>query len=350
MRRCWSATRITARCARAARVLFAELGETLPAILVCDRYGAYRKLARELAGRFVLATCWVHARRDFFGAEQRHPELALIRTLIAEHDPPLNRAALSRVVCERLDWRKPDGGLKDMSARVALLRMHREGVIALPPARKRPGPRKPIAPSPETDPPSLFEPPTSLEAVRPLCIESVASRTEGRLWNAFVARYHYLGHHPLPGAQMRYFVRANNGEALAVLGFGAAAWKTAPRDEFIGWSPAVRQRNLALVVNNARFLILPWIRIDNLASHLLAQLQRRLPHDWERRYALRPVLLETFCESARFLGTCYQSANWLCVGHTQGRGKLDVHRQSSVPVKSVWLKPLHKNWRQILCR
>ena len=235
-------------------------------------------------------------------------------------------------------------------ARVALLRMHREGVIALPPARKRPGPRKPIAPSPETDPPSLFEPLTSLEAVRPLCIEPVASRAEGRLWNAFVARYHYLGHHPLPGAQMRYFVRATNAEPLAVLGFGAAAWKTAPRDEFIGWSPAVRQRNLALVVNNARFLILPWIRIRNLASHLLAQLQRRLPHDWERRYAVRPVLLETFCESARFLGTCYQSANWLCVGHTQGRGKLDVHRQSSLPVKSVWLKPLHKNWRQILCR
>ena len=145
-------------------------------------------------------------------------------------------------------------------------------------------------------------------------------------------------------------MRALNGEPLAVLGFAAAAWKTAPRDEFIGWSPAGRQRNLALVVNNARFLILPWIRIPNLASHLLAQLHRRLPHDWERRYALRPVLLETFCESARFLGTCYQSANWLCVGHTQGRGKLDVHRQSSVPVKSVWLKPLHKNWRQILCR
>ena len=156
-------------------------------------------------------------------------ELALIRTLIAEHDPPLNRAALSRVVCERLDWRKPDGGLKDMSARVALLRMHREGVITLPPARKRPGPRKPIAPSPQTDPPSLFEPPASLEAVRPLRIEPVVSRAEGRLWNAYIARYHYLGHHPLPGAQMRYFVQATNGDPLAVLGFGAAAWKTAPR-------------------------------------------------------------------------------------------------------------------------
>ena len=266
-----------------------------------------------------------HARR-YCARTFCEAELALIRTLIAEHDPPLNRAALSRVVCERLDWRKPDGGLKDMSARVALLRMHREGVITLPPARKRPGPRKPIAPSPQTDPPSLFEPPTSLEAVRPLRIEPVATRAEGRLWNAYIARYHYLGHHPLPGAQMRYFVHATSGELLAVLGFAAAAWKTAPRDAFIGWSPVQRQRNLALVVNNARFLILPWIRIHNLASHLLAQLQRRLPHDWERRYALRPVLLETFCERARFLGTCYQSANWLCVGETQGRGKLDVHR------------------------
>ena len=131
-----------------------------------------------------------------------------------------------------------------MSARVALLRMHREGVITLPPARKRPGPRKPIAPSPQTDPPSLFKPPTSLDAVRPLRIEPVATRAEGRLWNAFVDRYHYLGHHPLPGAQMRYFVHAANGETLAVLGFAAAAWKTAPRDAFIGWSPAQRQRNL----------------------------------------------------------------------------------------------------------
>lgn len=290
-----------------------------------------------------------HARR-YCARTFSDAELALIRTLIAKHDPPLNRAALSRVVCERLDWRKPDGGLKDMSARVALLRMHREGVITLPPARKRPGPRQPIAPSPQTDPPALFEPPTSLEAVRPLRIEPVVNRAEGWLWNAYIARYHYLGHHPLPGAQMRYFVRATSGEPLAVLGFGAAAWKTAPRDAFIGWSPAQRQRNLALVVNNARFLILPWIRIHNLASHLLAQLQRRLPHDWERRYALRPVLLETFCERARFLGTCYQSANWLCVGHTQGRGKLDVHRQSTLPVKTVWLKPLQKNWRHILCR
>ena len=126
-------------------------------------------------------------------------------------------------------------------------------------------------------------------------------------------------------------------------GFGAAAWKTAPRDEFIGWSPAVRQRNLALVVNNARFLILPWIRIGNLASHLLAQLQRRLPHDWERRYALRPSCSRRSVRAhAR---NRYQSANWLCVGHTQGRGKLRT-RQSSVREERLAQAPA----RQILCR
>ena len=139
------------------------------------------------------------------------------------------------------------------------------------------------------------------------------------------------------------FVYAATGEPLAVLGFAAAAWKTAPRDAFIGWSPSQRQRNLALVVNNARFLILPWIRIPNLASHLLAQLQRRLPHDWQRRYALRPVPRETLRETPRFLGTCYQSANWHCVGYTQGRGKLDAHHQSALPLETIWLEPLRKN-------
>ena len=237
-----------------------------------------------------------------------------------------------------------------MSARVALLRMHREGVIALPPARKRPGPRKPIAPSPETDPPSLFQPPMSLEAVRPLRIEPIASSAEGRLWNAFVARYHYLGHHPLPGAQIRYFVRAVNGEPLAVLGFGAAAWKTARAMRSSAGAPRCASATSRSWSTTPASSSCPGSASAISPSHLLAQLQRRLPHDWERRYALRPVLLETFCETSRFLGTCY-SIGQLAVCRTHpGRGKLDVHRQSSVPVKSVWLKPHAQEWRQILCR
>ncbi len=150
----------------------------------------------------------------------------------------------------------------------------------------------------------------------------------------------------MPGAQIRYFVRSAEGEPLAVLGFGAAAWKIAPRDS--GWDAECRRRNLPFVVNNARFLILPWVRIRHLASHILAQVQRRLPDDWDRRYALRPVLLETFCETQRFEGTCYCAANWIRVGKTQGRGKLDVKNEYALPVKDIWLKPLRRDWKKIL--
>ena len=179
-------------------------------------------------------------------------------------------------------------------------------------------------------------------------VEPIADAVEGRCWNAFVERHHYLGYTPLPGAQLRYFARAADGEPLALFGFGAAAWKTAPRDRFVGWTPEARQRNLPLVVNNARFLILPWIRIPNLASHLLAQVERRLPDDWRRRYAIRPVLLETFCETPRFDGAAYRSANWILVGKTQGRGKLDRRHEFARPVKDIYLKPLRPDWKTVL--
>ena len=164
------------------------------------------------------------------------------------------------------------------------------------------------------------------------------STKEGKLWNAG----HYLGFTPMPGS--RHFVRSAEGEPLAMLGFGAAAWKTAPRDKFIGWER--RQRNLPFVVNNARFLILPWVRIKHLASHVLAQVERCLLDDWDRRYALRPALLETFCES--LAGTCYRAANWIRVGKTQGRGKLDVKNEYALPVKDA--KPLRRDWKKVLNR
>ena len=149
---------------------------------------------------------------------------------------------------------------------------------------------------------------------------------------------------------MRYFVEAPDGLLLALLGCGAAAWKTAPRDRFVGWDAPTRQRNLPLVVNHARYLILPWIRIPSLASHLLACLQRQLPDDWQQRYGIRPVLLETFCETPRFAGTCYRAANWIHLGQTQGRGKLDTRHEYNQPVKNVFVKPLCPDWKQILNR
>ena len=152
----------------------------------------------------------------------------------------------------------------------------------------------------------------------------------------------------MPGAQLRYFIRAA-GAIVAVLGFGASAWKTQPRDAFIGWTSPQRQRNLHRVVNNARFLILPWINCPNLASRALALTSRRLAEDWHARYAYRPVLLETFVEKPRFAGTCYKAANWQYLGDTQGRGKLDTRHRHAEPIKSVWIYPLARDFRRDLC-
>ena len=287
----------------------------------------------------------------YCGRDFPDEELERIRALIAQREPRLHRSALSRAVCEALDWRKPDGGLKQMSARVALLRMQRDGLLTLPPPLRAPSRPRPVAPSPRTAPPDRAALPQSLARARPLRLSPLRPRDpRSRLWNEFVERHHYLGYKPLPGAQLRYFVHAADGLPLALLGFGAAAWKTAPRDRFVGWDPATRERNLPLVVNHARFLILPWIRLPSLASHLLACVERQLPHDWQRRYGLRPVLLETFCETPRFHGTCYRAANWIPLGQTQGRGKLDSRHQYAKPVKNIFVKPLCPDWRQILNR
>ena len=205
----------------------------------------------------------------YYGRDFTTEEIALLRMLIAA-DPQPTRAALARGFCRRTGWLKPDGGLKDMMAKVTMLAMDRDDVIALPPPRGRQGRPKPIVFGPETEPP-LFPAPTALDEVRPLDFRTVVRNTrEGKLWNEFVARYHYLGYKPLVGAQMRYAVHDRNGWPLAMLGFSTAAWKLAPRDSFIGWTPAMRQKNLPLVVDNPRFLILPWVEIPNLGSHILA--------------------------------------------------------------------------------
>ena len=177
-------------------------------------------------------------------------------------------------------------------------------------------------PGPATDQPPA---PERLADVQPVVVVPCRNANEGRLWNEFVARY--LGHSTLLGAQMRYFVRAADGEALAVLGFGAAAWKIAPRDKCVGWDPETRRRTAG---GQQRQIPDPALA-RNLASHVLTLVERRLPDDWESRYALRPVLLETFCETPRFAGTCYRAASK--IGATQGRGK--TRRERALPVKDA---------------
>lgn len=252
----------------------------------------------------------------------------------------VNRQKLSRMFCEAVNWRKADGGLKEMSCKVAFLRMHRDGHIVLPPPTK---PANNHLKKPKRT--SLPLPDIVKNAGKYVLDMEIVDRTTSALWNAYIDRYHYLGYTPLPGAQLRYFVRSQ-GEVLALLGFSAAAWKCAPRDDAIGWDNETRTKNLHLVVNNARFLIL--VRSKNLASRILSMAAKRLASDWRKRYRYEPVLIETFVEKERFTGTCYKASNWTCVGETQGRGKLDVHRECKLPIKSVWLYPLGKDFRRWL--
>jgi hypothetical protein len=280
----------------------------------------------------------------YCGRDFAEHEIDWIRDLIASC-PDLSRRALSIDFCEQWNWRKPDGGLKDMSCRVALLKMHREGLIRLPaPKRKLNKATKHAQRSLLTLP---RDPIQKKAGEFDLRLELVEGRA-AKLWNEFIDRYHYLGYSPLCGAQLRYFVR-DNDQILALLSFSAAAWKTAPRDAFIGWDAKSRKKHLHLIVNNSRFLVLPWVQSKNLASRILALAARALPGDWQQRYGYRPVLLESFVEKQRFAGTCYKAANWMHVGDTRGRGKLDVHNECKLPVKAIWLYPLSRGFRQQLC-
>ena len=277
----------------------------------------------------------------YHGRDFTPGEMALLRALIAGPPPP-TRHALSREFCRRVGWLKPDGGLKDMMARVTMLAMHKDGLIALPPPKWRQNRPGPIVFGPDTEPP-LFPPPTTLDEVRPLDLRPVVRGTRaGKLWNEFVARHHYLGYKTLVGARMRYAVHDRDGGPIAMLGFSTAAWKLAPRDNFIGWTPQLREKNLPLVVDNPRFLIPPRIEIPNLGSHLLAIVRRRPPEDWTERYNTKPVLIETFVETPRYTGAVYRASGWVHVGTTRGRGRYDRQRQFDKPRKDIRLRPLRK--------
>ncbi len=282
----------------------------------------------------------------YCGRDFTSSEIEGIRLLIANH-PTATRAHLSRLVCEQLGWRRDDDRLKDMSCRVAMLRMQDAGLLCLPPPRNGNNNGKPYlrrTPMAEPEKPLLAASPRDLGDLH---LQLVIDRSDSHLHNELLDRYHYLGYQPLPGDQLRYFVRAG-GRILALLGFGAAAWKTQPRDRFIGWTAQQRQQRLHLVTNNARFLILPWVRCHNLASCILGMAARRLADDWQGRNGYRPVLLETFVEQPRFHGTCYKAANWIFLGLTKGRGKLDIRNEARLPKKAIWVYPLDRRFRRIL--
>lgn len=283
----------------------------------------------------------IRASGRFFSTD----DIALIRDIIQAAGSH-SRAEIARRVCRRLEWRNVRGDLKAMSCRVALLRMHREGLIELPPPRNGNGNGKPLSKRK-----LILSPQPALSCLanelHNLELALVQSEADSALWNGLIDQYHYLGYKPLPGSQLRYLIR-HQGGILGAIGWGAAAWKVAARDKWIGWTPTAREAHLCQVINNARFLILPWVRCKNLASKVLAMSERCLPADFELRYGIKPVLLETFVEKDRFAGTCYRAANWQYLGQTQGRGKCDSTHQALLPVKSLFVRPLTPAFRNEL--
>lgn len=274
-------------------------------------------------------------------------DIQTIRDLIAQ-DQRLQRSALSRKLCQLWGWTKPNGELKDMTCRVALLRMQADGLIELPPSRigvvrKRAHFPSTCASDAQTP---IRQPVHELPRVT---LQVVSGKSTSLLWNEYVARYHYLGYAAMSGSQIRYNVFAGE-QLVACISFCACAWKLKDRERFIGWSEQERQKNLQLVINNARFLVLPWIQSKGLASKILALAARQLPKDWKHRYGFEPVLLETFVEYERHKGTCYKAANWVNVGRTAGRGKKSTSHKVLIPAKDIWLYPLRKNFSTLLCK
>lgn len=282
------------------------------------------------------------------GRHLRAPDLAQIRTWLLEH-PSWHRTRLSRDLCELWGWRNEAGRLKDMAARSLLLKLEARGWIRLPP-RQRASVNGTRNRTPAQWPHEVTALDAELDALRPLRVAPVApGSAESGLFQWLLQRHHYLGHRNCVGENLKYLVCARQGRPLACLLFGAAAWRCHPRDAFIGWSDAQRQRQLRLLSNNTRFLILPWVRVRHLASHVLSLITRRLSADWQEKYGHPIHLVETFVERERFAGTCYRAAGWRALGATTGRGRNSRGRAPQGPVKEIYVQALRAHFRQWLC-
>lgn len=273
-------------------------------------------------------------------------DLQLIRRLIKDN-PCWHRKRLSIELCQYWNWRAANGQLKDMSCRNLLLKLECSGHLTLPPpltSANNSHRHHHIQLVPHQTSPIIAE----LSTLRPISMTSVAYEEQQKLFKTFLACYHYLGYSGTVGENIKYLAFDRNDNPLACLLFGAAAWKIAPRDRFIGWDAERRKRNLHMLTNNMRFLILPWIHVPHLASHILGQVSRRICADWLGKYGHPIYLLETFVERDRFYGTCYQAANWRYVGQTKGRTRNDHYNSIQVPIKDVYLYPLTPDFREVL--
>ena len=272
--------------------------------------------------------------------------MALVRQIVKDFSG-LSINEISLTVCELLEWKRPSGRLKSHECRQWLELLQEQGLLSLPALREA-GPRGPrvVESSVRSDPQAEIS--GSAGQFEPCRLDVVRGGTDSQLWSEYVERYHYLGYRVPVGANLRYLVRSAD-QVLACLLWSSPAWKMAPRDRWIGWSQPERSRNLQFIVNNSRFLILPWVRVKGLASKILSKCARQLPLDWKTLYGYRPLLLETLVDGERFGGTCYRAANWTLLGKTQGRGRMDEHHEAQgKAVKLIYVYPLCRNVQQKL--
>jgi hypothetical protein len=274
-------------------------------------------------------------------------DIAFIRELITTY-PAAGRCELSRRVCEVWNWKQPNGAACDQICRGLLLRLERAGEIQLPAIRFLPA-RNPLA---QRRPPEPVVPDSRpvrgpLDLLVPLEIQLVRRSPDEPLFNSLMEQYHYLGYEQPVGEHLKYLVTMR-GQAIACLAWSSAPRHLGARDRFIGWDPQTRRRNIRLIAYNTRFLILPWVRVPHLASHILGRMAKRIPSDWERAYAHSIYLLETFVDPARFTGACYRAANWKLIGETTGRGKDSRDGKPNRSIKQILALPVHRRFRQLL--
>lgn len=290
----------------------------------------------------------MEARLVHRGRKITDDDIAFIRRLILDH-PKASRRRLSQLLCKAWDWRQANGALRDMVCRSLMLALHRAGWIELPPVRR-------IIPNPlarRSKPQPVLMDGTPLEAplsaLQPLEFQQVRRSGDESLFNSLLEQHHYLGYTQPVGEHLKYLVYAQD-RPIACLAWSSAPRHLGCRDRFIGWSPQARRRNLHLLAYNSRYLLLPWVRVPHLASHILGRMARLLPHDWERIYGHPVYYLETFVDPNRFRATCYRAANWIVLGRTTGRGKDDQTHRPNRPIKQVLGLPLVSHFRHLLGR
>lgn len=281
------------------------------------------------------------------GREVTNDDVAFIRNLIGRY-PEKSRRALSQELCRAWEWRQQNGVLRDMVCRGLMLALHRAEHIELPPVKVRP--RNPFVTRKPKASVAVDATPTCipLSELRPLAFKQVRRTADEATFDGLIEEHHYLGYTQPVGEHLKYLIRAGD-RPVACFALSSAPRHLGPRDRFIGWSKEARKANIRFVVYNTRFLILPWVQVKHLASHLLGQMARRVSSDWEDLYGHPVHYLESFVDPARYRGTCYRAANWHFLGKTTGRGKADQTKKPNRPLKEVLGLPLTKRFREVLC-